>query len=104
MTEATIKAFRVTVRDLETGKILTDEITRAWSGMTTRQYKRLKGLTKESLRDNMTTTELILNMLVNAQTMLHACDALNGMKRDIVHHIAKNLGKSLGLKPFTEED
>ena len=43
--------------------ILTDEITRAWSGMTTRQDKRLKGLKKENLRDNMTTTEIILNML-----------------------------------------
>ncbi len=43
--------------------ILTDEITKAWSGMTTRKYKNLKGLTKENLRDNMSTTELILNML-----------------------------------------
>lgn len=43
--------------------ILTDEITRAWSGMSTRQYKDLKGLKKESLRDNMSTSELVLNML-----------------------------------------
>ena len=43
--------------------ILTDEITRAWSGMTTRGYKKLKGLKKENLRDNMTTTEIVLNML-----------------------------------------
>ena len=43
--------------------ILTDEISRAWSGMTTRQYKNLKGLKKESLRDNMSTSELVLNML-----------------------------------------
>ena len=43
--------------------ILTDELTKAWSGMTTRQYKNLKGLKKESLRDNMSTTELVLNML-----------------------------------------
>lgn len=43
--------------------ILTDEITRAWSGMSTRQYKNLKGLKKESLRDNMSTSELVLNML-----------------------------------------
>ena len=43
--------------------ILTDEITKAWSGMTTRQYKNLKGLKKENLRDNMSTTEIILNML-----------------------------------------
>lgn len=48
--------------------ILTDEISRAWSGMTTRQYKRLKGLTKENLRDNMTTLELVLNMLAEATT------------------------------------
>lgn len=43
--------------------ILTDELTKAWSGMTTRQYKNLKGLKKESLRDNMSTTELTLNQL-----------------------------------------
>ena len=43
--------------------ILTDEITKAWSGMTTRQYKSLKGLKKENLRDNMSTTEIVLNML-----------------------------------------
>lgn len=48
--------------------ILTDEITRAWSGMTTRQYKRLKGLKKENLRDNMTTTEIVLNMLAETST------------------------------------
>lgn len=48
--------------------ILTDEITRAWSGMTTRQYKTLKGLTKENLRDNMSTTEIVLNMLAETST------------------------------------
>ena len=48
--------------------ILTDEITRAWSGMTTRQYKKLKGLKKETLRDNMSTTEIILNMLAETST------------------------------------
>ena len=48
--------------------ILTDEITKAWSGMTTRQYKQLKGLKKENLRDNMSTTEIILNMLAEAST------------------------------------
>ncbi len=48
--------------------ILTDEITRAWSGMTTRQYKHLKGLKKENLRDNMSTLELVLNMLAEATT------------------------------------
>ena len=48
--------------------ILTDEITKAWSGMTTRQYKNLKGLKTENLRDNMSTTELILNMLAETST------------------------------------
>lgn len=48
--------------------ILTDEITRAWSGMNTRQYKRFKGLKKENLRDNMSTTEIVLNMLAEAST------------------------------------
>ena len=48
--------------------ILTDEITLAWSGMNTRQYKRLKGLKKENLRDNMSTLELTLNMLAEATT------------------------------------
>ena len=58
-------------RGVQQGKeyaILTDEITKAWSGMTTRQYKKLKGLKKENLRDNMTNTELILNMLAEAST------------------------------------
>lgn len=48
--------------------ILTDEITRAWSGMSTRQYKNLKGLKKENLRDNMSTTEIVLNMLAEVST------------------------------------
>ncbi|MBR6474068.1 MAG: hypothetical protein IKS98_01275 [Lachnospiraceae bacterium] len=48
--------------------ILTDELTKAWSGMTTRQYKNHKGLKKESLRDNMSTTELVINMLAETAT------------------------------------
>lgn len=48
--------------------ILTNEISKAWSGMTTREYKNLKGLKKENLRDNMSTTELILNMLAETAT------------------------------------
>ncbi len=48
--------------------ILTDEITKAWSGMTTKKYKKLKGLTKENLRDNMSDLELVLNMLAEATT------------------------------------
>ena len=48
--------------------ILTDEITKAWSGLSTRQYKQVKGLKKEGLRDNMTNLELVLNMLAEATT------------------------------------
>lgn len=58
-------------RGVEQGKefaILTDEITRSWSGMTTRQYKDLKRLTKENLRDNTSDTELVLTMLAEAST------------------------------------
>ena len=58
-------------RRVQMGKeyaILTDEISRAGSGMTTGQYKRLKGLTKENLRDNMTDLELVLTMLAEAST------------------------------------
>lgn len=58
-------------RGVEQGQeyaILTDEITKAWSGMTTRQYKNLKGLKKENLRDNMSTLEIVLNMLAETTT------------------------------------
>ena len=58
-------------RGVQQGKeyaILTDEITKAWSGMSTRQYKKLKGLQKENLRDNMSTMEIVLNMLAEATT------------------------------------
>jgi hypothetical protein len=48
--------------------ILTDEITQAWAGLTTKQYKNLKGLKKENLRDNMTNLELVLNMLAETAT------------------------------------
>lgn len=58
-------------RGVEQGReyaILTDEITKAWSGMTTQQYKNLKGLKKENLRDNMSTLEIVLNMLAETTT------------------------------------
>ena len=58
-------------RGVEKGReyaILTDEISKAWSGMTTRKYKNLKGLTKENLRDNMSDLELVLTMLAKATT------------------------------------
>jgi len=48
--------------------ILTNEITKAWVGITTKEYKQLKGLQKENLRDNMTNLELVLNMLAETAT------------------------------------
>ena len=75
--------------------ILTDEITRAWSGMTTRQYKRLKGLKKENLRDNMTTTEIILNMLAETATWdLSANEQPEGFKPSV--EVAKRGGRIAG--------
>ena len=75
--------------------ILTDEITRAWSGMTTRQYKRLKGLKKENLRDNMTTTEIILNMLAETATRdLSANEQPEGFQPSM--EIAKRGGRIAG--------
>lgn len=75
--------------------ILTDEITRAWSGMTTRQYKRLKGLKKENLRDNMTTTEIILNMLAETATRdLSANEKPDGFRPSM--EIAKRGGRIAG--------
>ena len=75
--------------------ILTDEITKAWSGMSTRQYKNLKGLKKENLRDNMSTLELVLNMLAEATTTelskTHNPSGLSENKK-----IAKQGGKIAG--------
>ena len=65
--------------------ILTDEVTRAWSGMSTRQYKRLKGLKKQNLRDNMSTLELALNMLAEATTTeLTKAENPQGLAENIV--------------------
>ena len=76
--------------------ILTDEITRAWSGMTTRQYKGLKGLKKENLRDNMTTTEIILNMLAETSTKdLSEQEKPEGMNENVA--VARRGGKIAGI-------
>lgn len=75
--------------------ILTDEITKAWSGMTTRQYKRLKGLKKENLRDNMSTLEIVLNMLAEASTT-ELTKAQNPQKLDEHLEIAQAGGKIAG--------
>ena len=75
--------------------ILTDEITKAWSGMSTRQYKNLKGLKKENLRDNMSTLELVLNMLAEATTTeLSKAHNPNGLSQN--KEIAKQGGKIAG--------
>ena len=75
--------------------ILTDEITKAWSGMNTRQYKNLKGLKKENLRDNMTTLELVLNMLAEATTIeISKQKAPEGLRENV--EVARSGGKVAG--------
>lgn len=66
--ELTDEWDRAGVKQGQQYALLTDIITREWSGMTTRQYKQYKGLKKENLRDNMTNVELALNMLAEAST------------------------------------
>lgn len=66
--ELTDEWKRVGVKEGQQFAFLTDIITKAWSGKTTKEYKQFKGLKKENLRDNMTNTELILNMLAEAST------------------------------------
>ena len=75
--------------------ILTNEITKAWSGMTTRQYKDFKGLKKENLRDNMSTTELILNMLAETATK-DIATATNHMGLEENKKVAKRGGSIAG--------
>ena len=75
--------------------ILTDEVTKAWSGMTTRQYKNHKGLKKENLRDNMSTLELALNMLAEATTR-ELTNAQNPRGLEENRAVAKQGGKVAG--------
>lgn len=75
--------------------ILTDEVTKAWSGMTTRQYKNLKGLKKENLRDNMSTLELALNMLAEATTT-ELTNAQNPQGLEENRAVAKQGGRVAG--------
>ena len=75
--------------------ILTNEISKAWSGMTTRQYKDLKGLKKENLRDNMSTTELILNMLAETATK-DIAESANPQVLEEKKKVAKRGGKIAG--------
>ena len=85
-------------RGVQMGKeyaILTDEITKAWPGMNTRQYKNLKGLKKENLRDNMTTLELVLNMLAEATTTeISKRKAPEGLHENV--EVARSGGKVAG--------
>ncbi|MGU8717343.1 BRO family protein [Clostridium perfringens] len=75
--------------------ILTNEITKAWSGMTTRQYKDYKGLKKENLRDNMSTLELVLNMLAEATTT-ELANATNPQGLEENKKVAKRGGSIAG--------
>ena len=75
--------------------ILTNEISKAWSGMTTREYKDFKGLKKENLRDNMSTTELILNMLAETATK-DIAEATNPQGLDENKQVAKDGGSIAG--------
>ena len=75
--------------------ILTNEITKAWSGMNTRQYKDYKGLKKENLRDNMTTMEIVLNMLAEATTT-ELTKATNPQGLDENKKVAKRGGNIAG--------
>lgn len=75
--------------------ILTNEISRAWSGMTTREYKDFKGLKKENLRDNMSTTELILNMLAETATK-DIAEATNPQGLDENKQVAQDGGSIAG--------
>lgn len=75
--------------------ILTNEISKAWSGMTTREYKDFKGLKKENLRDNMSTTELILNMLAETATQ-DIAEATNPQGLDENKQVAQDGGSIAG--------
>lgn len=75
--------------------ILTNEISKAWFGMTTREYKDFKGLKKENLRDNMSTTELILNMLAETATK-DIAEATNPQGLDENKQVAQDGGSIAG--------
>ena len=75
--------------------ILTNEISKVWSGMTTREYKDFKGLKKENLRDNMSTTELILNMLAETATK-DIAEATNPQGLDKNKQVAQDGGSISG--------
>ena len=104
-------------RGVQKGKeyaILTDEISKAWSGMTTRQYKQLKGLKKENLRDNMSDLELVLNMLAEASTTgISQAEKPEGMAENlavaqrggrVAGHARKELEREMGRPVISAEN
>lgn len=94
--------------------ILTDEISKAWAGLTTKEYKNLKGLKKQSLRDNMTNLELVLNMLAEtATTEIHKKNDSKGISKlksdakaggSIAGGARKKLEKRLGRSVITKQN
>ncbi|OHA90468.1 MAG: antirepressor [Candidatus Zambryskibacteria bacterium RIFCSPHIGHO2_12_FULL_48_10] len=94
--------------------ILTDEITKAWTGLTTKEYKNLKGIKKENLRDNMTNLELVLNMLAEtATTEIHRTENSKGVSKlksdarvggNIAGGARKKLEKRLGRSIVTKKN
>ncbi len=95
--ELTDEWDRAGVKEGQQYATLTDIITREWSGKTTREYKQYKGLKKESLRDNMTTMELALNMLAEATTVeLSKTDNPKGFRQSaaIAHRGGKIAGET----------
>ena len=94
--------------------ILTDEITKAWSGMTTREFKNFKGLKKESLRDNMTSIEIALNMLAETATKeITSASNPHGFKENkdiaakggsIAGNARKELEKETGKNVITQKN
>jgi hypothetical protein len=93
--ELTDEWKRLGVKEGQQFAALTDIITKAWSGKSTKEYKTLKGLKKENLRDNMTNTELILNMLAEASTK-DISQAVNPKNLDESKKIAKQGGDIAG--------
>ena len=93
---------------VEKGKeyaILTDEVTRAWSGMNTRQYKNLKGLKKENLRDNMSTLELALNMLAEATTTeLTKVQNPQGLEENRIGDARRRIEQETGTPVITSQN
>ncbi len=93
--ELTDEWKRLGIKEGQQFAALTDIITKAWSDKTTKEYKTLKGLKKENLRDNMTNTELILNMLAEASTK-DISQAVNPKDFDESKKIAKQGGTIAG--------